>query len=404
MTILFICDEYPPGKNGGIGTVVQVLGRELVKQGHRVIVAGLYRYRYGGKDFEIDQGVEVWRKRFGLNLNLHENHRLYNLLEKSPASIRRNLNGKKAFKKFISFIENVIEKEGVEVIEIPDWNNFAFFIGFTIKWPNFKAPLVLKSHGSYTYFNSELKIPLTKLLKDTDIQLYKRANAYSSVSAYTAEINRKLFGIKEQIKILPNSIEVKEFNSDVLKAEQTVIYTGTLIQKKGIFQLIKAWNLVHKKLPSAELHVYGKGNVKALIQLLDAEALNSVKIKGHVNRSHLFNELRKASLAVFPSYSETFGLMCIEAMSVACPVIYTKRSCGPEIIQDKENGVLVDPDNVEEIATNIINLIENKDLQEKYSKNGRATVLTKFNINNSATEHIHYYEEVINQFKQLHSK
>lgn len=50
MNILFICDEYPPGKNGGIGTVVQNLGRELVKQGHSIFVVGLYHFSYGEKN------------------------------------------------------------------------------------------------------------------------------------------------------------------------------------------------------------------------------------------------------------------------------------------------------------------------------------------------------------------
>ena len=82
MNILYICDEYPPGKNGGIGTMVQVLGRELVKQGHNVHVAGLYGYRYGSSDYEEDKGVRVYRLRYGLNLRLNEKNRLYNILEK----------------------------------------------------------------------------------------------------------------------------------------------------------------------------------------------------------------------------------------------------------------------------------------------------------------------------------
>lgn len=404
MKILFICDEYPPGKNGGIGTVVQVLGRELVKQGHEVFVAGLYRYRYGGEDFEIDKGVKVWRWRFGLNLKLNENSRLYNLIEKSPGALRRHLNGKKAFNRFIAFIENLIKKEGIEVIEIPDWNNFAFFIGFTVKWPSFKIPLIVKSHGSYTYFNSELKQPLDKILHTIDCELYKRADAISSVSSYTANENKKLFAIKKDIKVLYNSIEIGETKLTEKKQKQTVIFTGTLIQKKGIFQLMKAWNTVHQHLPSAELHIYGKGNVKLLEKLLMDGVRETVKIKGHVPRAVLFQELSTATLAVFPSYSETFGLMCIEAMSVGCPVIYTKRSCGPEIIQDRENGILVDPDNVEEIASSIIKLIENKDLQEKYSIKGRETVLSKFNSVHSAKDHVAYYTQVIQQFKQVHNQ
>jgi glycogen synthase len=63
MTILFICNEYPPGKSGGIGSMTRVLARAMVKAGHQVLVAGLYAHGYGQKDYEEDQGVKVWRRR-----------------------------------------------------------------------------------------------------------------------------------------------------------------------------------------------------------------------------------------------------------------------------------------------------------------------------------------------------
>src|ERR1700761_9021534 len=70
MNILYLCDEYPPGRNGGIGTVVQLLGREMVRQGHNVIVAGFYDWGYGGEDYFEDEGVKVYRFRRALSSNL----------------------------------------------------------------------------------------------------------------------------------------------------------------------------------------------------------------------------------------------------------------------------------------------------------------------------------------------
>jgi len=186
------------------------------------------------------------------------------------------------------------------------------------------------------------------------------------------------------------------------RKKQTVVYTGTLIKKKGIFQLLKAWNLVHKEMPEAELFVFGKGKTIIANEFLNSQAASTVFFKGHVSRPQLFNELRSATLAVFPSYSETFGLMCVEAMSVGCPVIYTRRSCGPEIVQDRENGSLVDPDNIDEIAASITELLRNTSLQEKYKVNGRKTVVEKFNIVNSAKEHVSYYTEVVREFEHVH--
>ena len=74
MKILFLCEEYPPGKNGGIGTMVKTLSRELVNQGHHVYVVGLYAHGYGQKNFEIDHNVKVWRFRRYTDVGLISNN------------------------------------------------------------------------------------------------------------------------------------------------------------------------------------------------------------------------------------------------------------------------------------------------------------------------------------------
>jgi len=399
MNILYICDEYPPGKNGGIGTMVQVLGRELVKQGHSVYVAGLYAYRYGSSDYEEDWGVKVYRLRYGLNLRLNEKNRLYNLLEKLPNGLKRNLNGKRAFIKYLEFIEQLIEKENIDVIEIQDWNNFSFFIGFSVEWPTFKIPLIVKSNGSYTYFANESNTKTKKYFHLIDLKLYARADALSAVSQYTANKNKQLFNISKDVKVLYNSIEIPDIKLDNEKHKQKIIITGTLVIKKGIFQLMKAWNFVNEKFPNAELVIYGKGKIKRLKQLLNEKSSETVFFKGHVSRNELFQELSNATMAIFPSYSECFALAPLEALVVGCPIINTSRSSGKELVTDKENGSLINPDNVEEIANKIIELIENQDLQKKYSIKGREKVIAEFNIVNSAKDHINYYNEVINSFK-----
>ncbi len=398
MNVLFICDEYPPGKNGGIGTMVQLLARELVKNGHCAFVSGLYEFSYGQKDYEEDFGVKVWRLRFGLNFK--EDSFLLKIYRRIPNWLKRNLNGQAAFKKYINFIEDLIEQKRIDIIEIPDWNTFAVNIGFMPIWPSFRVPLVVKSHGSYTYFQNELNEPIKPILNLIDKNLFSRADAVISVSQYTAIKNKELFGIEKEIKVLYNSVQIQEHVHCENRLKQTVIFTGSLVRKKGIFQLLKAWNIVNAKLPDSELIVLGKGKVKQLKKIIGNTALNSVKFMGHVNRDQLFERLSQATLAVFPSYSETFGLMCVEAMSVGCPVIYTKKSCGPEIVDDGLNGYLVDPDNVGEIADAIIKLICDSELQKNFSENGIETVRVKFNISESVFQHIEYYSDIISKFKK----
>lgn len=401
MKILFICDEYPPGKNGGIGTTVQNLGRELVKQGHSVYVAGLYAHRYGEKDFEIDNGVKVWRLRYSINLHLSSQNKLYTILERLPDGIKKRLNGKVAFKKFLKFIEELIRSEGIDVIEIADFNGFAMYIGFTINWPAFDVPLVLKSHGSYTYFAKELNENLNADFVENDRLLFARADAISCVSHYTAHVDKNIFSLRSEVKVLYNGIVLPKKTERTVGNKQKVVFTGTLVYKKGIYSLLLAWNKVVAENRDTELFVYGKGNLKKLKKLLNDKSAATVHFMGHVPKAELLKELETAHLAVFPSYSETFGMGVVEAMSVGCPVIYTKRSCGPEIVKENEEGLLVDPDNIEELSEKMLYLLRHPDKAEELAAKALVAVRKKFNIEHSALEHLHFYSEVIAGFKKL---
>lgn len=400
MNVLFICDEYPPGRNGGIGTMVQVLGRELVRQGHNVFVMGLYAFSYGQKDYEEDQGVKVFRYRYGMNFGTNDRNISYRTFNKLPNFIKQRCNGKKAYVHFIHQINELIITQKIDVIEIQDWNSFAFNIGFSVSWPQFSAPLVVKSNGSYTYFSDETKVIGKPEYLAMDKRLYERADALSSVSKYTASVNDRLFKPNKPVEILYNCIDIPKsllHEKSIGRKSKTIIFTGTLTQKKGIFSLMKAWNMVHQKYPDAELKIYGKGNILPLQNLLSDGAKSSVHFLGHVSRSELNNELSSATAAIFPSYSECFALAPLEALAVGCPVINTSRASGKELIEDGVNGSLIDPDNIEGIADTIAELIENPALQEKYSENGRKTIFEKFIIEKSAGDHVRYYQAVVDK-------
>lgn len=400
MNILYVCDEYPPGMNGGIGTMVQVLGRELVRQGHQVTVIGLYPHYYGQKDYEVDCGVEVYRLRYGLNLGGKTRNFFYKAYEKLPDFIKSKINGHRAFDKFIQKVRQIIQEKNIQVMEIQDWNTFVFKIGFMVQWPAFEIPFIVKSNGSYSYFCDETRIQGKKKVKQIDRYLYQRADALSSVSYYTASVNKRLFNYSKEVTVLHNCIETDfDFKINLQKEEKTFIFTGTLIYKKGVFSLMEAWNKVIKKHPDAILKIYGKGDDGPMKERLTEESLKTVHFLGHTTRPQLFKELSKATGAIFPSYSECFALAPLEALAVGCPVISTSRASGTELITQGVNGSLIDPDNIDEIADKVIQLIESKDLQKKYSLAGRKKVEEFFNIEKSAKEHITYYQTVIHSFK-----
>jgi len=398
MHFLFICDEYPPGKSGGIGTAVQLLARELVRTGHAVSVVGLYAHSYGQADFETDEGVKVWRLRYGLNLG--NGKRLYSAFNKLPGFMRALLNGRSAYARFLNFVKTLVMQTNIDLIEVADWNTFAMHIGFVPQWPVFGAPLVLKLHGSYTYLRAEMGQPAQAHFRQMDMALFNRAEAIVAVSRHSAKQTQRCYGTDKPVQVLYNAIRVPPVNTGVLRHEHEVVFTGSLVPIKGIAELVQQWPLVKKQVPGAKLIIYGKGKEEPLRQLLPAGLAESVEFKGHVPRDRIFEALSRATLAVFPSYSETFGYGAVEAMALGCPVIYTKRASGPEVVSDGESGLLVDPAQPGEIATAIVTLLSNRALRKKISERARQVVLERFNIEVSVKQHLEFYQQVIAGFKK----
>lgn len=402
MNILYLCDEYPPGRHGGIGTVVQLLARAMVQKGHKVIVAGFYHWGYGGEDMFDDEGVIVYRFRRGLSsfyfdnadsLRVRGSYRLLQITGLLQHDIKRSL------KRYELFLETIIKKYNIDIVEMPDYNDYMHMCKTFVPFPNLSPPTIVKLHGSMTYINGEQGKPTPLYIKQMEENVLKKADAVVSVSRYTADKSAIYFDYNKDITVLYNGIQMPGALQGN-KVKNLVIYTGSLLHVKGIYQLIKAWNIVVQQMPDARLKVYGKGPVKNLVALLDNPNQNTVTFDGHVDRKKLFEFLASAEVAVFPSYTETFGLGPIEAMACGTATIFTKRTSGPEIIVDRQNGLLVDPDNVEEIAGAIITLLRDEGLRNKLAKTGKTSVCERFRIEKVVENHVSFYEKIIKRATQ----
>ena len=83
---------------------------------------------------------------------------------------------------------------------------------------------------------------------------------------------------------------------------------------------------------------------------------------------------------VLPSQREGFSRSLLEAMSIGLPVLATKISEIEEAVSDNGNALLVDYNDVEEMAFGIIKLCEDKELRKKMGKSNRNRVIEKFNL------------------------
>jgi len=90
--------------------------------------------------------------------------------------------------------------------------------------------------------------------------------------------------------------------------------------------------------------------------------------------------LKAFDIFVLPSIKEGFPWVILEAMAAEIPIIATKVGAIPEIIQNNENGILIEPKNPDAIIGAVKQLLSNEDLKKKIAENGRKTVEEKFNL------------------------
>lgn len=398
MNILFICDEYPPGRNGGIGSITQSLCKAMSKQGHNICVVGLYHESYGEKNYEEDGRIRIWRLRYQKNKPHVEWS--YKIQRNLPSFIQQKMVAYQGIRKFYSFIKELIISEKIDIIEIADWNTYAYDIGLnSLNLPERNVPLIVKLHGSKSYFSKEMGEDIRKKWFNLDRKIINSADGLIAVSEYTKHVYQQLFKPKKYIQVLYNGIELQEqWHNGTKRRNNLVVFAGTLIKKKGIFSLLKAWNFISRDHPGTFLHVYGKGNTTPLKNILELEVADTVKFHGHVNKQDLMKVYTQATLAIFPSYSETFGLAPIEAMSMGCPTIFTKNASGKEIIRSGINGLLVDPNDINDIRSKVNLLLKDNALRNQLGNTGQQDVYVRFNIDQCAIEHLKFYQEVIHEF------
>lgn len=377
MKICFVCSEYPPGAHGGIGSVTRVLGRALARAGHQVRVAGLYTQAAPEQD--DDNGVRVFRM-------------------KAPA---HRLGWMAARRDLFRLIRQWAEHGEVDIVEVPDWE------GGAAGWRALPVPVVSRLHGSLTYFCSEMSQPVPRLASWLERRSWHRSDFPCSTSNYTARRTAQLLGPhRREVEVLYNPVEIQPRPEPVPRNPNLVVYTGTLAAKKGIIQLIQAWPEVVAARPRSELHIYGKdqrvagsGSMREhLLSLLPAGVAASVRFHGHVPREELRNVLGTSALAVFPSYSEAFAVAPMEAMAESCPVVFTTRASGPELISDGVDGLLVDPDNIPSIAAAILRLLWDRSFAAAVGSAGRARVEQCFSTDVLVPRNEQFYQRCIDNF------
>jgi glycosyltransferase involved in cell wall biosynthesis len=176
---------------------------------------------------------------------------------------------------------------------------------------------------------------------------------------------------KEKFTLIHNFIDDKYFDSTPnYNSGDYFLFVGRLANDKGVKYLIEAMNLLPREIP---LRIVGTGpqeeEFKALAQKYE---LNNITFVGHKKRHELVDEYRNCIASLLPCYwFEAFGLVIVEAFTQGKPVLASKVGAIPEIIENGINGFTFEAKNVQEIASYINKLYNDRSLVQLMGRNAR---------------------------------
>lgn len=374
MHICFITNEYPkPGyPHGGLGSFVKTIAEALVLKGIQVSVVGINYDQTN--EYVMESGVHIHR------------------LKKNNVKGFSWLLNAIALNQKIKFIH---KNQAIDIVESPELG-----LAFIKKIKEIKY--VIRLHGGHHFFAEAENRGIDTWKGFQEKISFKKADAFIAVSEYVkTHTNKYLSFYNKKIEIINNPISLDNFKPipEVKTVNHSIVFVGTVCEKKGIRQLVLAMPYVLKQFPDAHLHIYGrdwffpnkKSYMAYLQELIKNQNILNISFHGLVSQEQLPEIYQQANVCVFPSHVETQGLVAPEAMAMEKIVIFTKFGPGPETIIDHETGLLCNPLEPNDIAEKIIWTFTHKENSILIGKKAREAVLEKFNPNILIKRNIDFY-------------
>ena len=360
---------YPT--SGGSGIVATELGMELARMGHEVHF--------------VTYSVPVRLKTFEKNIFFHQvDTQFYPLFVDAPYCL--SLAAKMC---------EVAELHSVEILHV-----------------HYAIP-----HAASAYLARSMRMPkkllIVTTLHGTDITLVghhpsfhritkfciEESDCVTAVSEYLRARTEESFQTKKEIDVIPNFVDGSKFRPDgamVSKSEfcpsgqPLIIHISNFRPVKNISGVIQVFSRVRAELDCRLLMVGDGPEIGPAEQLCDRLGIgNDVKFVG--NQECIECLLPLADVLLLPSEQESFGLVCLEAMSCAVPVVATNVGGVKEVVEHGRTGFLHDPFDTEAMAASVLELLRKRDMRIAMGQEGRRVALGKFDITSVVKKYVELY-------------
>lgn len=381
MHICYITHEYPVKdlSHGGVGTFTRSLGYRLAARGVSVSVIRISKADRPG--IIDDNGVKVY------------------MVPESRLPLKFFFNSV-AINKTIAEIHR---KSPISVVETPELG-----LAFLKKIPGIQY--VIRMHGGHHFFAKAENRPTEWKKVWQEKKSFAKADHILAVSNYVAETTRDLLGLgSRNITVLYNPIDTQKFYpADPGKiVPYRLFFAGTIIEKKGIRQLVQSLEYLVDDYPEIQLLIAGKdanipGTGQPYRPVLEAAITDKTRkhvvFLGSVPNFEIPSEIEKAQICCYPSHMEAMPLAWLEVLAMGKVFLGSKTGPGPEAVIENQTGYLTDPHDPKAIAGSIRSILEHYDQALLLAKNARGRVLEEFDMDTLAQKNIDFYHALSAEF------
>ncbi|MHA1409584.1 MAG: glycosyltransferase [Candidatus Odinarchaeia archaeon] len=382
MKILQVCPKFHHSVASGSTKVAYNISTKLASKGHLVVV---YTSDMKDKYTRIGYGVE--------NINgvmVHRFRSFGNIITREVKIIitpRIIWSLKRKLKSF-------------DVIHIHEYRSFQnILVHYYAK--KYGIPYILQTHGSLPKTGAWRKLKYSydvlfgyKLLRD--------ASKVISLSHMEADQYRNMGVSEEKIKIIPNGIDLTEYDDLPLKGYfkkrynisedvNIILYLGRIHESKGLDLLAEAFRIITKALDKVMLVMVGPDDgfeAKFTRLISDFGLTEKVLLTGFVEKKEKLAALVDCAVFVTPRFSG-FPITFLEVCLIGKPIVTTKN----ELNWINKVGYIVNFSS-KTFAEAIIYLLINEDIREKMGQYARYLVINKFNIENTVESLEELYKEI----------
>ncbi len=404
LRICLLSSAYPPMHYDGVGRSTNVLARGLFECGHSVNVVT----RGDTEQVAFYDGAYVHQlpTRLDRYAAYHRYTNVHYALNHSHAAY--------------DMIRRLILNDGIQIVDSPIWQ-----VDGLVTAVSQVAPVVVRIVTAVRQISAlqNERHDDARLMGEMESALIQRAAHLIHNTRATMHATEQVYAVQPEtgrFSIVPYGIvpapddAVRPFDLSRQDDALTVLFVGRLEKRKGILDLFEAIPRVLRQLPTVQFVIAGADNSQhdgfqarhgsnyaTYFTRRNSALAAHVQFLGAVSEENLQALYQACDLFVAPSLYESFGLIYLEAMNYAKPVIGCNAGGIPEVVEHGVTGLLVEPEAPDHLAEALVSLLQSRKRLREMGLAGRQRLLDKFTHIQMARGFERAYRAVVSAQAQL---